>query len=60
MRKRPVTHEENDRAAKRNTRSNKKKPYRSPRLTVYGDLIHLTGGQGGKGGDGGTGNQTRI
>lgn len=33
--------------------SQRKKPYRPPRLTVYGDLRRLTKGKGGNRSDGG-------
>lgn len=38
---------------KRNIKSKRKKPYRNPRLVVYGALSHLTAGKGGHGTDGG-------
>jgi len=51
--------EEKGRTTKRDTKSKGKKPYHTPRLTVYGNLNQLTRGGGGTRGDGASG-QTRV
>jgi len=45
--------QEMSRTTKSNMESRRKKPYRSPRLVVYGDLSRVTKGGGGTKGDGG-------
>lgn len=59
MKRRLVRNEENEVTTKRKTKSQRKKPYDSPRLTVYGNLNQLTRGGGGTKGDGASG-QTRA
>ncbi len=44
----------------RKTTTAKRKPYRSPRLTVYGDLRRLTMVKGGSANDGGGKPRTRL
>lgn len=46
--------------AKRRAASRGKRPYRSPRLVVYGDLRRLTTAKGGTLGDGGGKPTTRV
>jgi hypothetical protein len=38
----------------------RKKPYRAPRLTVYGDLRTITKAKGGSANDGGSNPKTKI
>ncbi|MFX0202083.1 MAG: hypothetical protein ACFFCW_38725 [Candidatus Hodarchaeota archaeon] len=59
MKRRVFINEEKEPTTKRNKKSKGKKPYHSPRLTVYGNLSQLTGGGGGTRGDGASG-QTRL
>ena len=59
MRKRDISNEEIDRTTKTKKESKRKKPYRSPRLVVYGDLGRVTGGGGGTKKDPGSG-WTRV
>ena len=55
MKMRVISNEENEPATKRNMKSKGKKPYYSPRLTVYGNLNRVTRGGGGSKKDPGAG-----
>ena len=55
-----IPNEEKEATTKRNTKSEGKKPYHCPRLTVYGNLSQLTGAKGGAKSDGGPPPGTRL
>ncbi len=51
MKRRVNPNEKRELTPKRKIKGKAKKPYREPRLVVYGALIHLTRGAGRRGGD---------
>jgi hypothetical protein len=54
LKKWATPNEAKERITKTNTGDKGKKPYRPPRLVVYGDLGQVTRGGGGTRGDGGS------
>ncbi len=60
MKRQVIPNEEKEPTTKRNTKSKGKKPYYSPRLTVYGNLSRVTRGGGGTRNDPTTHGRTKL